>query len=164
QQAGAIAALAQNLVNVEHLILLGQGIHFPIALEGALKFKETCYLHAEGYRSGEFMHGPIALLDEKIPVIAIAPPTATDPKILPAIRKIKARGSALIGVNATQVEGSTAIFDHDVQVPKVDEDLAPLLPVLPLQLLAYHISKQRGLDVDHPRGLSKSISVENSVS
>lgn len=137
---------------------MGRGINFPIALEGALKLKEISYIHAEGYPAGEMKHGPIALLDSKVPVVAIAVPGSVYDKVLSNAQEAKARDARMIGVIPDGPDAN--MFDHYLWVPIVDELLSPLLTVVPLQLLSYHIAALRGLDVDQPRNLAKSVTVE----
>lgn len=152
--------LAHDFADTQDFIFLGRGINFPIALEGALKLKEISYIHAEGYPAGEMKHGPIALLDAKVPVVTIAMPGLVYDKVISNAQEAKARDAHLIGVVA---EGDTAAadtFDTVLTVPAVDELLSPILTVIPLQLLAYHIAARRGLDVDQPRNLAKSVTVE----
>lgn len=144
----------------QDFIFLGRGINFPIALEGALKLKEISYIHAEGYPAGEMKHGPIALLDAKVPVVAIAMPGSVYEKVLSNAQEAKARDARLIGVTPKQGVAGADIFDHILPVPLVDELLSPIVTVIPLQLLAYHIAARRGLDVDQPRNLAKSVTVE----
>jgi glucosamine--fructose-6-phosphate aminotransferase (isomerizing) len=128
-------------------------------LEGALKLKEISYIHAEGYPAGEMKHGPIALLDAKVPVVAIAMPGCVYEKVISNAQEAKARDSILIGVTPVG-DHAAEIFDKLLPVPVVDEVLSPVLSVIPLQLLAYHIAARRGLDVDQPRNLAKSVTVE----
>ncbi|MGL5508537.1 MAG: SIS domain-containing protein, partial [Microcoleaceae cyanobacterium] len=150
--------LAHDLKNTKDVIFIGRGINFPIALEGALKLKEISYIHAEGYPAGEMKHGPIALLDEEVPVVTIAVPGVVYEKVLSNAQEAKARDARLIGVTVAGEEAD--IFNDILAVPTVDELLSPLLTVIPLQLLAYHIAAHRGLDVDQPRNLAKSVTVE----
>jgi glucosamine--fructose-6-phosphate aminotransferase (isomerizing) len=150
--------LAHDLKNTKDVIFIGRGINFPIALEGALKLKEISYIHAEGYPAGEMKHGPIALLDEEVPVVTIAVPGVVYEKVLSNAQEAKARDARLIGVTVAGEEAD--IFNDILAVPEVDELLSPLLTVIPLQLLAYHIAAHRGLDVDQPRNLAKSVTVE----
>lgn len=158
QQADRIQAIAERLVNARHCIVLGRGINQAIALEGALKLKETTYLHAEGYVAGEFMHGPIALLDEQIPILAIVPADSTHTNLLANLRKAKSHGSPIIGIVAGDAAASTAeLLDAQILLPPVEERLSPLLTVVPLQLLAYHIAVLRGLNVDRPRNITKTL-------
>ena len=154
-----IKNIAQELVNQQHCIVLGRGINRAIALEGALKLKETTYLHAEGYSAGEFMHGPIALLDAHVPVIAIAPTDATHTAMVANLHKIKSHDSPMIGILTDDTPPETAaLFDHALMLPAIAHPLFPILSVIPLQLLAYHIAVQRGLNVDKPRNIMKTLS------
>jgi glucosamine--fructose-6-phosphate aminotransferase (isomerizing) len=155
-----IEELAHSFNETQDFIYLGRGINFPIALEGALKLKEISYIHAEGYPAGEMKHGPIALLDEKVPVVAIAMPGSVYDKVLSNAQEAKARDAQLIGVVPLNDEEAEETFDALLPVPTVDELLSPILTVIPLQLLAYHIAARRGLDVDQPRNLAKSVTVE----
>jgi glutamine---fructose-6-phosphate transaminase (isomerizing) len=150
--------LAHRFESTQDVIFLGRGINYPIALEGALKLKEISYIHAEGYPAGEMKHGPIALLDAKVPVVSIAVPGAVFDKVLSNAQEAKARDAQLIGV--APVGPDTELFDVLMPVPEVDELLSPLLTVVPMQLLSYHIAAHRGLDVDQPRNLAKSVTVE----
>lgn len=152
--------LAHDFAETTDVIFLGRGINFPIALEGALKLKEISYIHAEGYPAGEMKHGPIALLDAKVPVVAIAVPGSVYEKVISNAQEAKARDSRLIGVTANNHGEAGEVFNDAITVPEVDELLSPLLTVVPLQLLAYHIAARRGLDVDQPRNLAKSVTVE----
>ena len=152
------ADLAHLFSDTQDVIFLGRGINYPIALEGALKLKEISYIHAEGYPAGEMKHGPIALLDARVPVVSIAMPGLVFEKVLSNAQEAKARDAQLIGVAP---EGpDTDLFDTLLPVPEVDELLSPLLTVIPMQLLSYHIAAHRGLDVDQPRNLAKSVTVE----
>lgn len=155
-----IEQLAHKFVHTKDFIYLGRGINFPIALEGALKLKEVSYIHAEGYPAGEMKHGPIALLDKDVPVVAIATPGSVYEKVLSNAQEAKARDAELIGVAPLSDPVAVATFDHLLPIPIVDEMLSPMLTVIPLQLLAYHIAAHRGLDVDQPRNLAKSVTVE----
>lgn len=157
-----IEELAHQFVETQDFIFIGRGINFPIALEGALKLKEISYIHAEGYPAGEMKHGPIALLDAKVPVVAIAMPGAVYEKVISNAQEAKARDARLIGITAINETPREAeqIFDDLLPVPAVDELLSPILTVIPLQLMAYHIAARRGLDVDQPRNLAKSVTVE----
>ncbi len=150
--------LAHDFFNIKDVIFLGRGINYPIALEGALKLKEISYIHAAGYPAGEMKHGPIALLDKKVPVISIASPGEVFDKVISNAQEAKARDSYLIGI-APECNG-TEIFDYLMKVPSSNEWISPLINILPLQLLSYHIASHRGLDVDQPRNLAKSVTVE----
>ncbi|MGF1522398.1 MAG: glutamine--fructose-6-phosphate transaminase (isomerizing) [Leptolyngbyaceae cyanobacterium] len=155
-----IEELAHSFSDTTDFIYIGRGINFPIALEGALKLKEISYIHAEGYPAGEMKHGPIALLDAKVPVVAIAMPGSVYDKVLSNAQEAKARDAQLIGVVPMNDSEAEETFDELLPVPPVDELLSPILTVIPLQLLAYHIAARRGLDVDQPRNLAKSVTVE----
>ena len=135
-------------------------MNYPIALEGALKLKEISYIHAEGYPAGEMKHGPIALIDEHMPVVAIAPHDAVFEKMLSNIAEVKARSGIVIAVTDAPDADLERAADAVIVVPATHELLSPLLTVLPLQLLAYHIALLRGCDVDQPRNLAKSVTVE----
>jgi len=153
-------ALAQIFFKREHFLYLGRGINYPIALEGALKLKEISYIHAEGYPAGEMKHGPIALIDETMPVVAICVRDHVRDKMLSNIEQVKARGGTVIAVATCGDEEVATKADHVVYVPETSPLLTPVLTVLPLQLLAYHIAVRRGCDVDQPRNLAKSVTVE----
>ena len=157
-QDSQIEDFAHQFNDTQDFIFIGRGINYPIALEGALKLKEISYIHAEGYPAGEMKHGPIALLDDKVPVVAIAMPGLVYEKVLSNAQEAKARNAQLIGVTPESTEAD--VFDNVLAVPEVDELLSPMLTVIPLQLLAYHIAAHRGLDVDQPRNLAKSVTVE----
>jgi len=151
-------ALAPRFADTQDVIFLGRGINYPIALEGALKLKEISYIHAEGYPAGEMKHGPIALLDSRVPVVSIAVPGVVFEKVLSNAQEAKARDAQLIGVAPQGPD--TDLFDELLPVPSVSEWISPLLTVVPMQLLSYHIAAHRGLDVDQPRNLAKSVTVE----
>lgn len=155
-----VEELSHQFTETQDFIFVGRGINFPIALEGALKLKEISYIHAEGYPAGEMKHGPIALLDAKVPVVAIAMPGSVYEKVLSNAQEAKARDARLIGITPKQGVAEADIFDYVLPVPLVDELLSPIVTVIPLQLLAYHIAARRGLDVDQPRNLAKSVTVE----
>ena len=150
--------MATLFAETQDVIFLGRGINYPIALEGALKLKEISYIHAEGYPAGEMKHGPIALLDTHVPVISIAVPGVVFEKVLSNAQEAKARDAQLIG--GSPVCADTELFDEILPVPEVSEWISPLLTVVPMQLLSYHIAAHRGLDVDQPRNLAKSVTVE----
>jgi glucosamine--fructose-6-phosphate aminotransferase (isomerizing) len=159
--------LARKLFRATDFLFLGRGVHFPIALEGALKLKEISYIHAEGYPAGEMKHGPNALIDEKLPVVILAAHDSTSEesrtlyeKTLSNIQEVKAREGIVIAI---ATEGDRAVHklaDHVIELPPASELLLPILEVVPLQLLAYHIAVRRGCDVDQPRNLAKSVTVE----
>ncbi|EKV03139.1 glucosamine--fructose-6-phosphate aminotransferase, isomerizing [Leptolyngbya sp. PCC 7375] len=160
KQEGYTEELAHSFTETQDFIFIGRGVNYPIALEGALKLKEISYIHAEGYPAGEMKHGPIALLDAKVPVVAIAVPGTVYDKVLSNAQEAKARDAQLIGVAPANDPEAEHTFDTLLPVPTVDELLSPMLTVLPLQLLSYHIAARRGLDVDQPRNLAKSVTVE----
>ncbi|MCC6799779.1 MAG: glutamine--fructose-6-phosphate transaminase (isomerizing) [Anaerolineae bacterium] len=160
EREAAIEALAAETYAYTNFLYLGRGINYPIALEGALKLKEISYIHAEGYPAGEMKHGPIALIDEHMPVVAIALQDAVYEKMLSQIEQAKSRGGKVIAI---ATDGDTLIADkadHVLYVPPVPPLLSPVVSVIPLQLLAYHIAVWRGADVDQPRNLAKSVTVE----
>ncbi len=160
-------ALARDLHRANDFLFLGRGVHFPIALEGALKLKEISYIHAEGYPAGEMKHGPNALIDENLPVVVLA---TRDPaseesrtlyeKTLSNIQEVKAREGLVVALATEGDEEAAKVADHVIWIPPSDELLAPILEIVPLQLLAYHIAVRRGCDVDQPRNLAKSVTVE----
>ena len=150
--------IARLFVETKDVIFLGRGINYPIALEGALKLKEISYIHAQGYPAGELKHGPIALLDKHVPVISIAIPGVVYEKVISNSQEAKARDARLIGVAPHGPESE--MFDELFSIPKVSEWISPLLTVIPLQLFSYHIASHKGLDVDQPRNLAKSVTVE----
>ncbi len=155
-----VEELSHDFADTRDFIFIGRGINYPIALEGALKLKEISYIHAEGYPAGEMKHGPIALLDEKVPVVAIAMQGSVYEKVLSNAQEAKARDARLIGVVPMNDADAEETFDALLPVPAVDELLSPVLTVVPVQLLSYHIAARRGLDVDQPRNLAKSVTVE----
>jgi glucosamine--fructose-6-phosphate aminotransferase (isomerizing) len=156
----AIQALARKLSGYQNFLYLGRGLHYPIALEGALKLKELSYIHAEGYPAGEMKHGPIALIDERMPVVAPAPRDASYERVMANLEEVKARDGRVIAVGHQGDIELARRVDHMIEIPAAAELLAPLVSVIPLQLLAYHIAALRGLDVDQPRNLAKSVTVE----
>jgi glucosamine--fructose-6-phosphate aminotransferase (isomerizing) len=158
-----IEELARSLAKASDFLYLGRGINYPIALEGALKLKEISYVHAEGYPAGEMKHGPIALIDEALPVVALCPAGRVYEKMLSNVQEVKARGGRVIAVASAGDDALRRILDGGdtlLQVPACDELWSPLLTVLPLQLLAYHVAVRAGRDVDQPRNLAKSVTVE----
>ena len=162
---GKLKALAEDLFEKRDFLYLGRGINYPIALEGALKLKEISYIHAEGYPAGEMKHGPIALIDEHLPVIALAPDDHVFEKMIGNIQEAKARGGQVIVLTSTSKKDAfkeilDPATDLVLTVPDADPLLMPILLTVPLQLLAYHIAVRRGCDVDQPRNLAKSVTVE----
>lgn len=152
--------IAQKYKDVNNFLYLGRGYSFPVALEGALKLKEISYIHAEGYPAAEMKHGPIALIDEKMPVVVIAPKDDSYEKIISNIQEIKARGGSVIAIVSKGDKTISEMADHVIEIPSTNLALMPLLTVIPLQLLAYHIAVMRGCNVDQPRNLAKSVTVE----
>jgi glucosamine--fructose-6-phosphate aminotransferase (isomerizing) len=159
--------LAKEYHRAQDFLFLGRGIHYPIALEGALKLKEISYIHAEGYPAGEMKHGPNALIDEDLPVVIMATCDANDPgsqmryeKTLSNLKEVKARSGRVIAIATEGDDDIREAADHVVYVPPAPELLSPILEVIPCQLLAYHIAVRRGCDVDQPRNLAKSVTVE----
>ncbi|MEM8960420.1 MAG: glutamine--fructose-6-phosphate transaminase (isomerizing) [Acidobacteriota bacterium] len=152
--------LAHRYHNASNALYLGRGINYPIALEGALKLKEISYIHAEGYPAGEMKHGPIALIDESLPVIAIATGETVAEKVISNMHEVKARGGQVIAVTDHDLEQVAAVSDAVIQVPRIHRLLQPIVNVIPLQLFAYHVGVRRGCDVDQPRNLAKSVTVE----
>ncbi len=160
QQNDAIKAIAEKYKDAKNCLYLGRGYNFPVALEGALKFKEITYVHAEGYPAAEMKHGPIALIDEQMPVVVIATNESAYEKIVSNIQEVKARKGNIIAI---VTEGDTqikAIADFTIEIPHTIEELTPILSVVPLQLLAYHVAVMLGCHVDQPRNLAKSVTVE----
>ena len=155
-----VAELARRLFRHENFLYLGRGVHYPIALEGALKLKEISYIHAEGYAGGEMKHGPIALIDETMPVVALVPRDGTYERMAGNVEEVKARGGRIIAVAHPGDTAMARRADHVLEVPPAVDLLAPLVTVIPLQLLAYHIAIARGCAVDQPRNLAKSVTVE----
>jgi glucosamine--fructose-6-phosphate aminotransferase (isomerizing) len=152
--------LARDYAGAANFLYLGRGVNFPVALEGALKLKEISYIHAEGYPAAEMKHGPIALIDENMPVVFVAPNDHVYQKVLSNMQEVKARGGRIIALT-TEGNGDLGdLVDHQLKVPKTQPLLSPIVTSIPLQLLAYHIAVLRGCDVDRPRNLAKSVTVE----
>jgi len=155
-----IEEIAQRLKEHRNFLYLGRGYNYPVALEGALKLKEISYIHAEGYPAAEMKHGPIALIDENMPVVFIAPKDSIYEKVLSNIEEVKARRGKVISIITERDDKILRVSDFVIQIPQTLEMLMPILTVIPLQLLAYHIAVKRGCDVDQPRNLAKSVTVE----
>jgi glucosamine--fructose-6-phosphate aminotransferase (isomerizing) len=159
-----VEELSRSLSRARDFLFLGRGVNYPIALEGALKLKEISYLHAEGYPAGEMKHGPIALVDEEMPVVALCPPGHVHEKMLSNVQEVKARGGRVIAVAAAGDAALRELLDGPedaiLEVPSCPELWSPFLAVIPLQLLAYHVGLRAGRDVDQPRNLAKSVTVE----
>ena len=156
-----IKQTAQDLSKASNAIFIGRGEMYPLALEGALKLKEISYIHAEGYASGELKHGPIALVDENMPVVVLAPRDALFEKTVSNMHEVMARGGKILLF--TDAEGASEAKEgtwETIIMPKISDELAPILYSIPLQLLAYHTAVYKGTDVDQPRNLAKSVTVE----
>jgi glucosamine--fructose-6-phosphate aminotransferase (isomerizing) len=158
--ATVIENVAERFARTTNALYLGRGYNFPVALEGALKLKEISYIHAEGYPAAEMKHGPIALIDDMMPVIVVAPQDGTYAKIVSNVQEVKARGGRVIAVVTEGDQEITKLADHVFAIPQTIDPLTPILSVLPLQLFAYYIAVRRGCDVDKPRNLAKSVTVE----
>ncbi|HET7632816.1 MAG TPA: glutamine--fructose-6-phosphate transaminase (isomerizing) [Gemmatimonadaceae bacterium] len=159
-RAGDIEKIADRFRNATNFLYLGRGYNFPVALEGALKLKEISYIHAEGYPAAEMKHGPIALIDENMPVVFIAPHDSVFEKVVSNINEVKARGGRVIVITSRDEPSLEGKIDFEIRIPETIDMLYPVLAVVPLQLLAYYIAARRGLDVDQPRNLAKSVTVE----
>ena len=158
--APAIKRIAEELADASHVLFIGRGANFPVALEGALKLKEISYMHAEGFAAGELKHGPIALIDHGVPVVAIAPRDELRGKVLSNIEEVRARGACIVSVGT---QGDSQLADlsrHFIGLPEASWFLSPVLVAVPLQLLAYYVADHKGTDVDQPRNLAKSVTVE----
>ena len=153
-----------NLANLfyksSNFLYLGRGINYPIALEGALKLKEISYIHAEGYPAGEMKHGPIALIDDTLPVVILAPEDGLYEKVMSNMEEVKSRGGIVIAIANEGDQNIKKKADHVFYVPRTTNELTPILFTIPIQLLAYYIAVKRGCDVDKPRNLAKSVTVE----
>jgi glutamine---fructose-6-phosphate transaminase (isomerizing) len=155
-----VQAIAREYAAVDNFLYLGRGVNFPVALEGALKLKEISYIHAEGYPAAEMKHGPIALIDAAMPVVFVAPRDDVYSKVLSNMQEVNARGGRIVAVT-TQGNGElSGLAEHQLRIPATAPLLSPVLTAIPLQLLAYHIAVVRGCDVDRPRNLAKSVTVE----
>lgn len=160
QTEASVKQIAGVYMNASNCLYLGRGFNFPVALEGALKLKEISYIHAEGYPAAEMKHGPIALIDEEMPVIVIAPRRGHYDKIVSNIQEVKARGGKIVAVVTEGDEVVRSMADHIIEVPETDDAFSPILTTIPLQFLAYHIAVMRNCNVDQPRNLAKSVTVE----
>jgi glucosamine--fructose-6-phosphate aminotransferase (isomerizing) len=155
-----IKYIAGEIKHAGNALYLGRGYNFPVALEGALKLKEISYIHAEGYPAAEMKHGPIALIDENMPVIIIATNKSLNEKIVSNIQEVKARKGMVLAIVTEGDDEISQIADYTIEIPETAEPFTPLLSVIPLQLLSYHIAVMRGCNVDQPRNLAKSVTVE----
>jgi len=160
EQSGSIRKLAEEFVNCKNILYLGRGLNFPVALEGALKLKEISYIHAEGYPAAEMKHGPIALIDKDMPALFIATRDSTYEKILSNMEEIRARGGEIIAIVNEEDERIARLADSIIKVPSVSYELMPIINAIPMQLFAYHVADLKGIDVDKPRNLAKSVTVE----
>jgi glucosamine--fructose-6-phosphate aminotransferase (isomerizing) len=155
-----IEQIAREYKDASNALYLGRGSSFPVALEGALKLKEISYIHAEGYPAAEMKHGPIALIDENMPIFVVATKGKSYEKVVSNIQEVKARKGKIIAVVTEGDEQVRAMADHVIEIPETNEFLVPLLATIPFQLLSYHIAVMRGCNVDQPRNLAKSVTVE----
>jgi glucosamine--fructose-6-phosphate aminotransferase (isomerizing) len=155
-----IATMAESFVEKHHTLFLGRGEQYPIAMEGALKLKEISYIHAEAYPAGELKHGPLALIDEDMPVVAVAPNNALLEKLKSNLEEVRARGGQLFVFADDEISMQEEPGITVIRVPQTDDLIDPLIFTLPLQLLAYHVAVLKGTDVDQPRNLAKSVTVE----
>ena len=159
-QAGAIEKLTESYYDHQHFLFIGRKYQYPVAVEGALKLKEISYIHAEGYAAGEMKHGPIALIDPRFPTMALAPNDDSYEKVVSNIQEIKARDGKVIAVTSAGSKTIGKLADDVITVPETLDLLSPLLTVLPLQLFAYYCAVRRGCEIDKPRNLAKSVTVE----
>ena len=160
EQSDSIRKLAKKFVNCKNILYLGRGLNFPVALEGALKLKEISYIHAEGYPAAEMKHGPIALIDKDMPALFIATRDSTYEKILSNMEEIRARGGEIIAIVNEEDERIARLAGSIIKVPSVSYELMPIINAIPMQLFAYHVADLKGIDVDKPRNLAKSVTVE----
>jgi glucosamine--fructose-6-phosphate aminotransferase (isomerizing) len=159
-RAPEMETIAEHFKDAANFLYLGRGYNFPVALEGALKLKEISYIHAEGYPAAEMKHGPIALIDENMPVVFIAPHDSVFDKVASNIQEVKARGGKVICITSRDEPALKGLIDYEFRIPETVDMMYPILTIIPLQLLAYYIATKRGLDVDQPRNLAKSVTVE----
>jgi glucosamine--fructose-6-phosphate aminotransferase (isomerizing) len=160
ERSDSVFEVARRWQHAQHMLFLGRGLGFPIALEGALKLKEISYAHAEGYAAGEMKHGPIALIDEHMPVVVVMPRDGHYEKTLGNLQEVRARDGRVIAVVSDGDQTASKLAEHVLSIPEVPELVQPLLTVLPLQLLAYYVADLKGTDVDQPRNLAKTVTVE----
>ncbi|MDP9200436.1 MAG: glutamine--fructose-6-phosphate transaminase (isomerizing) [Gemmatimonadota bacterium] len=159
-RAGEVEKIAEDFKNAQNFLYLGRGYSFPTALEGALKLKEISYIHAEGYPAAEMKHGPIALIDEKMPVVFVTPHDSVFDKVVSNVQEVKARGGRVIAITTRDEDSLEGKLDYEFRIPETKDMLTPVLASIPLQLLAYYIAVKRGANVDQPRNLAKSVTVE----
>ena len=160
KQENVIRHISSQFIDAIHILFLGRGTFYPAAIEGSLKMKELSYIHAEGYAAGEMKHGPIALIDDSMPVVAIALRSDSYDKTASNIEEVKARGGRVIGILTEGDQRLASLCDFVISVPEVHDSVAAVAAAIPLQLFAYHMSDLKGLDVDQPRNLAKSVTVE----
>jgi len=160
EQGNDMAVLAERFRNSKNFLYLGRGVNYPIAMEGALKLKEISYIHAEGYTAGEMKHGPIALIDSEMPVVVLVPQDTVYRKTMGNIEEVKVRDGIVIAVATVGDKEVSEKADHTIYIPCADPLVNPILATIPLQLFAYHVALLRGCDVDKPRNLAKSVTVE----
>ncbi|MFZ9189469.1 MAG: isomerizing glutamine--fructose-6-phosphate transaminase, partial [Schleiferiaceae bacterium] len=160
QLDGQIREIAKTMVSATNALFLGRGYNFPVALEGALKLKEISYIHAEGYPAAEMKHGPIALIDDQMPVVVVAPFGELYEKLVSNVQEVKARKGRIYAITGEGSDAIASVSDELIAIPTTDEALSPLLTTVPLQLLSYHVAVLRGCNVDQPRNLAKSVTVE----
>jgi len=151
-----IIEISKKLKNIKNLYILGRGVHYPIAKEGALKIKELTYVHAEGIVTGELKHGPLALMDESVFVLIINPNDSTYSDTLTSAREIKARGAKIIGISDVESD----VYDYWIEISKVEESMYPISEIIPIQLLSYYAALEKDTDPDYPRNLAKSVTVK----
>jgi glucosamine--fructose-6-phosphate aminotransferase (isomerizing) len=159
-RASEVETIADEFKDAQNFLYLGRGYSFPTALEGALKLKEISYIHAEGYPAAEMKHGPIALIDENMPVLFIAPHDSVFDKVVSNVQEVKARGGRVVAITTRDEESLHGKLDYEFRIPETRDLLTPVLASVPLQLLAYYIAVKRGANVDQPRNLAKSVTVE----
>ena len=159
-RAHEIEAIAEEFKRASNFLFLGRGYSFPTALEGALKLKEISYIHAEGYPAAEMKHGPIALIDEMMPVVFVAPHDSVFDKVVSNMQEVKARKGKVIAITTRDEPALQGLVDYEFRIPETLEMLSPVLASVPLQLLSYYIAVKRGCNVDQPRNLAKSVTVE----
>jgi glucosamine--fructose-6-phosphate aminotransferase (isomerizing) len=155
-----VAAISKKYAGAKNFLFLGRSLSFPIALEGALKVKEISYIHAEGYAAGEMKHGPIALIDEQMPVVVVMPNDSSFDRIQGNVQEVMARGGQVIAVSTENAAAAKELGIVNIEIPACPEELSPLITIIPLQLLSYHVADFKGTDVDQPRNLAKTVTVE----
>jgi glucosamine--fructose-6-phosphate aminotransferase (isomerizing) len=160
EKANCVKKIAEGSLTASNVIYIARGVNYPIALEGALKLKEISYVHAEGFAAGELKHGPIALIDRGVPVVAIVPRDSTYEKVLSNIEEVRARGANVIAISTNGDKQVAEKSSHMISLPRASWFTTPILASLPLQLLAYYVADHKGTDVDQPRNLAKSVTVE----